>query len=419
MGDSSGILTKFKSAVKILIGIPRRITEPSMAISDEVTRRKARFLSLSLLVSTGVFPILQITSEVTSGIPIYSGLSFFLAGLYLLSRTEYVRLTSVITIAIAALLPFAILLLHPIWTLAQLGLQLLPWPILAALLGSQLLRTKEEAILVILMTTGLTLLAYVHPGIVFYDAIKLIGVAFAVETLLWFTCWTGEYYSTKLEQANTTLDMRRRELEIYTSLLRHDLSNDIQMILGGLELAQMTSDDANRQSSFLESTLAAAERMRSLIHVFSLSEEDLENDFLSILRSICNRAELAFKGMSIQVNATEEVEKNPLYYGRLTALAFENLLRNTAQHGGENPNIKIDMQIEHQSLIIHFEDDGPGISPQIREQLFGRGVSTSTKGRGLGLYLTKMIIESEGGSIRLIDPTDKGCHFQITLPLKV
>ena len=63
-----------------------------------------------------------------------------------------------------------------------------------------------------------------------------------------------------------------------------------------------------------------------------------------------------------------------------------------------------------------FEDDGPGVSEEIREQLFGKGVTTGSKGRGLGLYLTKAIIESEGGSIELVETGRTGCCFHIKLP---
>jgi len=48
--------------------------------------------------------------------------------------------------------------------------------------------------------------------------------------------------------------------------------------------------------------------------------------------------------------------------------------------------------------------------------LFGKGVTTGSKGRGLGLYLTKTIIESEGGSIELVDTGRPGCCFHIRLP---
>lgn len=418
MGNSYEKQSSTSSIIRFLIDIPQKITEPSKKIEDEGSRRKARFLSLSLLLATGVFPILQITSEVTSGIPYYSGLAVVLAGLYVLSRTEHVRLTSLLTIVIAGSLPFMTLIIHQEWTSIQLAFQILPWPILAALLGSQLLSTREEAVLVLAITSSLTILTFFHPGIMFVEAAKLIAVSFAIETLLWFVCWTGEYYSTNLEQANKILATRRKELEIYTSLLRHDLSNDIQMILGGLELAQMTTADTKKHASFIESTLAAAERMRSLIHVFSLTEEDLDNDLLTILRTICNRAQIAFKGLKIEIQVSDDFEKNKYFYGRLTALAFENLLRNTAQHAGENPQVKIELFDNDGFLGVCFEDDGPGISPEIRDQLFGRGVSTGSKGRGLGLYLTKMIIESEGGSIKLDSDKEKGCRFQIQLPIK-
>ena len=268
------------------------------------------------------------------------------------------------------------------------------------------------------MTSALAIVAYVHPGVAFIEAMKFIGITSIIEVLLWFTCWTGEYYSKRLEETNAILSTRRKELEIYTSLLRHDLSNDIQMILGGLELAQMTKDDMKKHASFVESTLAAAERMRSLIHVFSLSEEDLDKDLLTILKAISDRAQIAFKGLRVKIKPSSQVENYPLYYGRLTALAFENLLRNTAQHAGQNPNVKIDLRFDDNFLVICYEDDGPGIPQEIRDQLFGRGVSTGPKGRGLGLYLTKIIIESEGGTINLDSGTEKGCRFEIRLPKK-
>lgn len=418
MGKSVDKHTSIKSVIANIIRIPWRITKPSKKITDEGSRRKARFLSLSLFVATGVFPILQITSQTTDGVPFYSGLSFFIAGLYLLSRTEHIRLTAILTILTSAILPFLILLNHPVWTSTGLGFQLLPWPILAALLGSQLLNTREEAGVIVSVTSGLTILTYFHPGVIFTEAIQYIGVALIVEVFLWFTCWTGEYYASRLEQVNSNLAKRQRELEIYTSLLRHDLSNDIQMILGGLELAQMTRNDLNKHMAFIDSTLAAAERMRSLIHVFSLSDEDLDLDLLSILRTICRRAQIAFKGLQVQLKASKEVEDTPLYYGRLTSLAFENLLRNTAQHAGNNPCVDIELSFENDFLVIRFGDDGPGISDAIRDQLFGKGITTGEKGRGMGLYLTKMVIESEAGHIELDSSTESGCCFIIKLPIK-
>ncbi|TFH08658.1 MAG: HAMP domain-containing histidine kinase [Candidatus Thorarchaeota archaeon] len=399
-----------------LLDLPKRITEPSKSITDEGERRKARFLSIALFSATTVFPILQITSEVTMGFPYYSGASVILAVFYLLSRTKHIRLASVLPIIFLASFPFLILISNPVWISLNLMFQILTWPVLAVLVGSQLLSKEKEGILIVSMNIGLIVICMFHSVIVFSDAIEFITVSFAIQALLWFTNWTSEYYTMKIEQNNRIIETRRRELEIYTSLLRHDLANDIQMVLGGLELSQMTIDEPKKHLSFIESTLAAAERMKSLIQVFSVSEDDLDKDFVTVLELICQRAEIAFNGLLVNVNIDDSIRDRQFSYSKLTAMAFENLLRNTAQHAGETPTIQITISETNNHLDIVFEDDGPGVSEEIRKQLFGKGVTTGSKGGGLGLYLTRAIIESEGGSIDLVDTGRPGCCFHIQLP---
>ena len=413
----NAIVSRLRNLGGILLDLPRRITEPSKLIQDEGERRKARFLSAVLFTGATIFPILQITSDMTLGIPYYSLSSILLAALYLLSRTEHVRLTSIITTIFGGLFAFVSLLINPVWDSTNLTFQIFPWPILAVLVGSQILSKKSEAMLIVAININLIIVCFVHPGIIFTNAIEIIAISFSIQTLIGITTWTTEYYSMKIEENNRTIETRRRELEIYTSLLRHDLSNDIQMILGGLELSQLTIEEPKKQAAFLESTLAAAERMKSLIHIFSISENELDRDLVSVLELICRRAVIAFKGMKVNLDIKEGVFNHKIFYGKLTALAFENLLRNTAQHAGETPTVQITISQTNNHLNILFEDDGPGISEEIRKQLFGKGVTTGSKGRGLGLYLTRTIIESEGGCIELVDTGRSGCCFHIQLPL--
>jgi len=409
--------SKSRNILRILTTIPKRLTQPSPLIEDEGSQRKARFLSLVLLVGIGVFPILQVTSEVTDGIPYYTGFAVLFSVVYLISRTQHLRIASAAAIIPSASLPFIILILHSNWESINLAFQILTWPVLTALVGSQLLSMRKEAGLIVGMNIGLVILTWNHPGIVLVDAIQLIAVSFVIQSLLWLTAWINDYYRTKLEAANLSLAARRRELEIYTSLLRHDLGNDIQMILGGIELSQMSSNDEKKQSAFLESTLAAAERMRSLIQIFSFSEDELDSDILTVLEMISKRASIAFKGMNVAITATEEVRKNPPHYGRLTAIAFENLFRNSSQHAGDNPQISISLSINNSELEILFSDDGPGVDEAIQNRIFARGATTGSKGKGLGLYLTKTIIESEKGCIEYVPSNHKGCCFRIQLPI--
>ncbi|MHA1422014.1 MAG: sensor histidine kinase [Candidatus Thorarchaeota archaeon] len=414
--EDSARESKLGHALRALLDLPKRITEPSKSITDEGERRKARFLSVALFTGTCIYPILQITSDVTMGIPYYSVSAVLLAALYLLSRTDHVRLTSAISITFIGIFPFMVLLLNPLWNSLALAFQIFSWPVLAVLIGSQLLTKEKEAVLIAILNIGLLIVCLYHPGILFSDAIEFIGASFAIQTLIGIATWPTEYYSMKIEENNRTIEARRRELEIYTSLLRHDLANDIQMILGGLELSQMTLDEPKKHSSFLDSTLAAVERMKNLIHIFSVSQAELDNDLVSVLELICRRAEIAFKGMKVNLDIKDDVRDHKIFYGKLVAMVFENLLRNAAQHAGETPRVQITISATYNHLDIVFEDDGPGIPEEIRKQLFGKGVTTGSKGRGLGLYLTKTIIESEGGSIELVDTGRPGCCFHIRLP---
>ncbi|MFW9963344.1 MAG: sensor histidine kinase [Candidatus Sifarchaeia archaeon] len=401
--------------VKKILDLPITLTRPAPAIIEGGLRRRARFLRTALFTGICVFPILQFTSDPVQGVPFYSILTIYAAGVYLLSGTTHLRLASALTLVCAACIPLITISLQPVWTRGMLAFQIFTWPVLTVLLATQLISIKKQSLLTSGLFIALAALSISHPGIRIVDAIESVAVFIAIAILLMFTSWNQDYYSTRLERSNSNLDARRKELEIYTSLLRHDLSNDVQMILGGIELSQLSNGEP-RQAAFLESTYAAAQRMRSLLHIFSLSEVEMDSDIVTILEKIAKRAEVAFKGMLVTVTVSNDVHQKSPKYGRLVAIAFENLLRNSAQHAGDNPNVEIEISRTGETLEVLFRDDGPGIEPSIRENLFERGTSTGPDDKGLGLYLTKKIIESESGSIDLVTTSNRGCTFIIKLP---
>jgi signal transduction histidine kinase len=65
---------------------------------------------------------------------------------------------------------------------------------------------------------------------------------------------------------------------------------------------------------------------------------------------------------------------------------------------------------------IDFSDSGIGIAPEALEQIFEPYYSTKDTGIGLGLPLTKKIIEEHGGQITVKSELDKGTTFTVTLP---
>ena len=69
--------------------------------------------------------------------------------------------------------------------------------------------------------------------------------------------------------------------------------------------------------------------------------------------------------------------------------------------------------------MIRFsvEDDGPGISPEVRDRLFEAFASTKNEqGVGMGLYMSKLIVENHQGELHCVERTGGGARFEITIP---
>ena len=66
---------------------------------------------------------------------------------------------------------------------------------------------------------------------------------------------------------------------------------------------------------------------------------------------------------------------------------------------------------------VHIDviDNGPGLSEKVKEHLFERGSLNNGEQKGQGLYLTKSIIESNGGTIELLEEYTQGTAFRIIL----
>lgn len=105
--------------------------------------------------------------------------------------------------------------------------------------------------------------------------------------------------------------------------------------------------------------------------------------------------------------------------GNVDALAgaFTNLIDNALNHGGEGVSITITACCENEeSLLLNFEDDGPGIDPPLMPRIFDPFFTTRERGTGLGLAVVQAVVLEHGGSIRATDSSAGGARFEIQLP---
>jgi PAS domain S-box-containing protein len=211
--------------------------------------------------------------------------------------------------------------------------------------------------------------------------------------------------STRKERDRRLRNTNER-LEEYASIVSHDLRNPLNVARGRLELARQDCD-----SIHLADVETAHARMEALIeNLLTLSRvgrqlSEMESLHLAALSETCwQTVATADATLVIETDRYLQADRH-----RLQQLV-ENLIRNAIEHGGETVTVTIG-EIDSG---FYVEDDGPGIPPDERSQVFEAGHSTTQRGTGLGLSIVKQITEAHDWSVHLTDGTHGGARFEIT-----
>jgi signal transduction histidine kinase len=207
-----------------------------------------------------------------------------------------------------------------------------------------------------------------------------------------------------------------------SSSIVHDLRNPLAAIYGGAEMLV----DADLPPSHVK-------RLAKNIYRSSQRIQGMLQDLLDVSRGkhgtpeICRLREVAVaatdsleaaaeqQGVSLSLEIAPEIEL-PLDRSRLER-AFVNLIGNAleAMPGGGEVHIRAEMAGE--AVIVHVEDNGPGIAAEIREQLFQPFVTAGKRnGLGLGLALSRQTVLEHGGDMWVESQPGRGARFSFRLP---
>jgi len=201
------------------------------------------------------------------------------------------------------------------------------------------------------------------------------------------------------------LQRQNQRLEKFTNVVSHDLRNPLNVAQGRINIAR-----ENRKSEQLDAAADAVNRSFDLIdNLLELARAgqditDTEDLAVAELAKDCwNTVETGNAEIAIDIESMVEANRSQLRQ------LFENLFRNSVEHGGEDVTIKIGSLPEG----FYVADTGPGISVEKREDVFEEGYSESENGTGFGLAIVKQIVEAYGWSIRITDGQEGGARFEI------
>ena len=406
-----GSLDKAKRMLSILI-------EPHPSIQGIRKRQQFRLLSSFLLLAIPIFAFSQFTSElILFSTPIFLSAILLAFLLYLGTRTRYYYVVLFLALSAITVLPMTVFLFGASWQPYDLP-RLMVWILVALIAGTLLSRTYIVIIQSIVMISLMTFIVTAVFGIPFEEIDNQIGTVIIVTFFILVASYTLERYVGQVEQRTKDMDRQQRELEVYTQLMRHDLRNDLQALLGSIELAEMFMDlNTERAKENLTQSLSLGNRMVHLLHVFSLPLVLPRTDLVEHIKEVAHEAQYTHPDLKIEIFSESEVSRTTFTTSRLLPMVWQNIFRNAAQYAGDSPTVRVDIALDENDFVITISDNGPGIPENKKESLFKRGTRSESEESGLGLYLSKLVLESHGGTIELVDnPDQAGTEFIIRIP---
>lgn len=250
-----------------------------------------------------------------------------------------------------------------------------------------------------------------------------------------FVAWhVGQLLENRrLSRRIASLEAQReltRMQDEFISTISHELRTPLGFIKGYVTtlLREDADWDSERRAEFLEIIDDEADRLSELIDNL-LDSSRLESGSLSmalepskiapIVRASVHRIKGAHPDIAIEVKMPDKLPMILLDSTRI-AQVIDNFLNNASKYAAGTP-VLITAQERKGKLRISVSDKGPGIpaehTPHLFERFYRVPGSNTTRGTGLGLYISRKIIEAHGGEIGVESTMGDGAMFYFDLPI--
>lgn len=241
-------------------------------------------------------------------------------------------------------------------------------------------------------------------------------------------------YSEYLRYVRETSFREKESTKSLVTDLSHQLKTPVAALGTCLEILKQDGLTDGERREFTERCLAQKERLSELLsalfHISRLESGMIEihNVRARIFDTVAAAVSRIYpvaeqKKIEISMEAEEEIHNLEMSHDtKWLCEAFLNVLENGVKYSPEKSEIRIRMSKRITFLRIEIEDEGIGIPKEERHRVFQRfyrGIAdevVSQSGSGVGLYLTRQIIERHGGTIRVASGKKGGSVFVIQLP---
>jgi PAS domain S-box-containing protein len=216
---------------------------------------------------------------------------------------------------------------------------------------------------------------------------------------------------TDRKRREEALERQNERLDAFASIVSHDLKSPLSVANGNLYLAREEDDE-----TYLDQVEHALDRMEriidDLLRLARSGEGSLDPEPVDAGTVVAEAwTEVQVEGGKITNELGIDVEADR---GQLREL-LGNLVRNAVEHGGDDVTVTVG-PIEDDPGEgpngFYVADDGPGIPPEDREEVFEPGFTTHEEGTGFGLVVVEEIAQAHGWEATVTESEDGGARFE-------
>lgn len=240
---------------------------------------------------------------------------------------------------------------------------------------------------------------------------------------LYFTGIVRDLTETKVLQERILKSQRLSALGQFVAEITHEIKNPLMMIGGfSYQLIQKTEDPQTLKK--LHIITNEVERLENLLKELgafyhskplSLDKVDINvllRDVYSLVKDDCRKKKIRIENHAVDSPLFVMGDKAKLEQ------VFLNLVKNSIESIEDGGELMIQSRLKENQAVITVTDDGCGIPTHNREKIFSPFYTTKSEGSGLGLSISKRIVEDhEGSTFTLKSEEGRGTEFTITMPL--
>lgn len=239
----------------------------------------------------------------------------------------------------------------------------------------------------------------------------------------------------ELNEANAKLRELAEMKEEFLALTTHDLRSPLTVISGVINfftsgrLGELSPEQKNMVTMMERNTQSLIELVNDLLDASKLESGTMRLDISSInlhgiINDLCETMEplVREKGVLLETSIPEELPPVKADRAKLRRI-FVNLLSNAVKFTQRGGSIKVTAESLDGRVLISIADTGVGIAPDDLVRLFDKyeqarsRATRGEKGTGLGLYITRQLVELHGSRITVDSEVGRGSTFAFTLPI--